>query len=220
MLPWFRRWSTTVELREPPQSPSAPPWYIPRWARSSLDSRRNGAERGRRGRIEQHRADAPCLGRVVGDDAVALARQVDVADVGNLRAGEALRTKSAERVHQTDLLARREIRLDVLAQDAEQRRGTHERVELAVAQLGQDRADHLLLAHDTARVAAPVVPEARVADRLRTGQVLPTRLQVHVQMPPRVVVVDRAVASDVFERGRVFDVEVDATERVDQILRR
>ncbi len=55
-----------------------------------------------------------------------------------------------------------------------------QRVELVVRDSLDDSANDLLLAHDAARIAAPVVPKPRVPDRALAVEMLQARLEVNV----------------------------------------
>jgi len=120
-----------------------------------------------------------------------------------------------ERHRGSDLFGSRHVRIDVLRNDAEQRRRVRERIEPVAFDPVDRRPDDGLLAHDAARIAAPVVakaayPTAPVPLRCcRPGLRCTWR-------GPRVVVVDGSVRAAVREGVGILNVNVDAAERVDQ----
>ena len=95
-----------------------------------------------------------------------------------------------------------------------------ERIEPVAFDPVDRRPDDGLLAHDAARIAAPVVAKAGISHGPSSVEMLQARLEVHVEVAPRVVVVDGSVRAAVREGVGILNVNVDAAERVDQIFRR
>ena len=96
-----------------------------------------------------------------------------------------------------------------------------QRVDLIAFEFGDHCVQYLLLTLDPARIAAPVVAKAHVGDRLRSVEVLQPLLEVNVQVPPAIVVVDRlaGTAGVVLEAIGRLDDDIQTADRVDDVLR-
>ena len=155
--------------------------------------------------LEKEFLDQRVLRRVVGDDHVAAARQILVGDVWDLFGLALATSRSTESVRDAERLSALEMSVSTLRlHDAMQRTMCVRSLNLSVLQLCDRDAHDLLLALDAARIAARVVPEARVRDGLVAVHVVQLpRLEVDVQVAPAVVVVHRLGDRDVDSADRV-----------------
>ncbi len=136
----------------------------------------DGRDRRQRHRIGRRSAPAAAAASIcrnelrarrrVGNERVAVARQNRRRSVyGTWALTTALGRHSLIVRRQRDQLRVGEIGLHVLSEDRQQIAEMQERIDAVVLELVDERVEHLLLAHDAARIAAPIVREIACTPR-------------------------------------------------------